>query len=122
MKNELIKISNGFYNISIDNLQELSYLLVQSLEFENLLDAKHLTKISINSYDIHRNNFDIEINPIKINTPAFIKSSAKVNLTVHGNFLSNEKVFLSYKLLDDITQCDFKDGIGKYINEHPFSL
>lgn len=122
MKNELTKISNGVYNISIDNLQELSYLLAQSLEFEKTSDTKGVTKISINGYDIHSNNFNTETNPIRINAPAFIKSSTKVNISVYGNFLSNEKVYMSYKLLDDITQCDFKDGIGNYINENPFSL
>lgn len=122
MKNELTKNNNGVYNISIENLQELTYLLAQTLEFENSSDAKNVRKISINGYDIHSNNFNTESNPIRVNAPAFIKSSTKVNLTVHGNFLSNEKVYISYKLLDDITLCDFKDGIGKYINENPFSL
>lgn len=122
MKHELTKNNNGVYNISIENLQEITYLLTQTLEFENSSDAKNVTKISINGYDIHSNNFSTETTPISINAPAFIKSSTKVNLTVHGNFHSNEKVYISYKLLDDITQHDFKDGIGKYINENPFSL
>lgn len=124
MKHELTKISNGVYNISIENLQEAAYLLAQSLAFENSSDAKSVTKISINGYDIHRNNFDTETNPIKVNAPAFIKSSTKINLEVHGNFQPNskDKAYISFKMLDDISQCDFKDGIGKYINENPFSL
>lgn len=122
MKQELTKISNGVYNISIENLKEVAYLLAQTLEFENTSDAKGVTKISINGYDIHRKNFDTETNPIRVNAPAFIKSSTKVNLEVHGNFPSNGNVYLSFDLLDDISQCDFKDGIGNYINENPFSL
>ncbi len=122
MKNELTKISNGVYNISIDNLQALSYLLVQSLEFEKTSDAKSVTKISINGYDIPRNNFNKETSPIRVNAPAFIKSSTKVNLEVHGNFPYIGKAHVTFEMLDDISQCDFKDGIGKYINENPFSL
>lgn len=122
MKNELTKISNGVYNISIENLKELTYLLAQTLEFEKTSDAKCVTKISIIGYDIHSNNFNTETNPIRVNAPTFIKSSTKVNLEVHGNFPYNGKAHVSYEMLDDISQCDFKDGIGKYINENPFSL
>lgn len=122
MKKELTKISNGVYNISIENLQEAAYLLAQSLAFENSSDAKSVTKISINGYDIRSNNFNKAVNPIWINAPAPIHSAIKINIEVHGNFQFNDKVSMSFELRDDISECDFKDGIGKYINENPFSL